>query len=42
VKAKGTLRGAYMTLDQAIYVTPLLQGALFAFPRQSNYHLEKS
>jgi hypothetical protein len=27
------MRGTYMTLDQAAYVTPVLQGALFAFPR---------
>jgi hypothetical protein len=27
------MRGTYMTLDQAVYVTPILQGALFAFPR---------
>jgi hypothetical protein len=28
------MRGTYMTLDQAVYVTPILQGALFSFPRQ--------
>jgi hypothetical protein len=27
------MRGSYMTLDQAVYITPLVQGALFAFPR---------
>jgi hypothetical protein len=30
----GGMRGTYMTLDQAAYVTTILQGALFAFPRQ--------
>jgi hypothetical protein len=30
------MRGTYMTLDQAAYVTPVLQGALFAFPRQAS------
>jgi hypothetical protein len=25
--------GSYMTLEQMIYVTPLIQGAIFAFPR---------
>jgi hypothetical protein len=29
----GGMRGTYMTLDQAVYVTPRTQGALFAFPR---------
>jgi hypothetical protein len=28
------LRGTYMTLDQAVYITPLIQGAIFAFPRE--------
>jgi hypothetical protein len=27
------LRGAYMTLPQGIYVTPLAQGPLFAFEK---------
>jgi hypothetical protein len=27
------MRGTYMTLDQAVYVTPIIQGAIFAFPR---------
>ncbi len=26
-------RGTYMTLAQAVYVTPRTQGALFGFPR---------
>jgi hypothetical protein len=29
------MRGTYMTLSQAVYVTPITQGALFAFPRGS-------
>jgi ABC-type arginine/histidine transport system permease subunit len=29
------MRGTYMTLDQAAYVTPILQGAVFAFPRKA-------
>jgi hypothetical protein len=32
----GGIRGIYMTLDQAVYVTPILQGALFAFPRRGS------
>jgi hypothetical protein len=27
------VRGLYFTLDQAAFVTPILQGALFGFPR---------
>jgi hypothetical protein len=27
------MRGAYLSLEQSVYVTPLAQGALFAFPR---------
>ncbi len=30
----GGMRGTYMTLDQAVYVTPILQGAIFGFPRE--------
>lgn len=26
--------GMYLTFDQAVAVAPILQGALFAFPRQ--------
>jgi len=29
----GGKRGTYLTLSQAVYVTPILQGSLFAFPR---------
>jgi hypothetical protein len=29
----GGMRGTYMTLDQAVYVTPMIQGAIFAFRR---------
>jgi hypothetical protein len=32
----GGMRGTYMTLDQAVYVTPIIQGAIFAFPRQGS------
>ncbi len=28
---KGGDQGTYMTLDQAVYVTPVVQGALFGF-----------
>jgi hypothetical protein len=27
------MRGAYLSLEQSVYVTPLAQGALFAFPQ---------
>ncbi len=27
------MRGTYMTLSQAAYITPIIQGAIFAFPR---------
>jgi hypothetical protein len=30
------MRGTYMTLDQAVYVTPLIQGGIFDFPRQDS------
>ena len=30
------MRGVYMTLAQAAYVTPIAQGALFAFPRSDH------
>jgi len=29
------VRGLYLTLDQAAYLTPISQGALFAFPREA-------
>jgi len=29
----GGMRGTYLTLSQAAYVTPILQGSLFAFAR---------
>ena len=32
-RRNGGGRGLYLTLDQAAFVTPLAQGALFAFPR---------
>jgi hypothetical protein len=32
----GGMRGTYMTMGQAVYVTPILQGALFGFPRQGS------
>jgi len=32
------MRGTYMTLDQVVYVTPIIQGAIFAFPRQGSRH----
>jgi hypothetical protein len=28
------MRGSYMTLKQMIYVTPIIQGAIFGFPRE--------
>ena len=28
----GGEKGLYMTLDQAVYITPIIQGALFGFP----------
>jgi hypothetical protein len=28
------MRGTYMTLEQAVYVTRITQGALFALPRE--------
>jgi hypothetical protein len=31
----GGMLGTYLTLSQAAYVTPILQGALFAFPRST-------
>lgn len=30
----GGVRGTYLTLAQAAYITPILQGVLFAFPRR--------
>jgi hypothetical protein len=30
------MRGTYMTLDQAVYVTPIIQGAIFGLPRQGS------
>jgi hypothetical protein len=35
-RVTGGMRGTYMTLSQALYVTPLVQGAIFAFPRQGS------
>ena len=29
----GEVRGSYMTLEQSVYITPIIQGALFAVPR---------
>ena len=29
------MRGTYLTLSQAAHVTRLMQGALFAFPREA-------
>jgi hypothetical protein len=31
------MRGTYMTLDQMVYVTALVQGAIFAFPREGSF-----
>ena len=30
------MRGTYMTLDQMVYVTPMIQGAIFDFPREGS------
>jgi hypothetical protein len=32
----GGMRGTYMTLDQAVYVTPTIQGAIFGFPGEDS------
>jgi hypothetical protein len=28
------LRGTFLTLDQGAYVTPIVQGGIFGFPRR--------
>ncbi|HVO22240.1 MAG TPA: hypothetical protein VMW56_01280 [Candidatus Margulisiibacteriota bacterium] len=33
-RLRGGARGLYLALKQAAFVTPLLQGPLFAFPRR--------
>jgi len=32
-RKSGGVRGTYLTLSQGVYVTPIVQGGIFGFPR---------